>query len=1392
MVEELACVGLGAEGLACVGPGVEGLACVGPGAEEPARVGPGAEKLACVDPGAEELACVREASWERQSYLQPTGETFSRTDPLFSTLTGDEDKTVLTRLNRICIVYICPGETPKYLPFDTPTRRIHNQTRRHQLMRTYGTEDMEGDRTKTQEVKGTTEAKEVKVTDSTAPQGHDPLTADISREYEEHLQKGEEAVQRGDLDSAEKHFAAALRLVHVRDPTASQYAKEVSPLHKLGDVYCRRGCQTGDGGDFVKAAALYHAALARSKVHNETLKKAIVQTEVLFLKHALKKGQNRNQDETEKHKKQLKKTREQVKLEMESLDEDFPLMDDNEDNDDEKKDPLVEMMEKVLPGLVPLHEELETYFRERKVKEMEAKRADAVRQLFDKIAEERKEFIGQLINECISVMGPPPCKYALLGLGSQATGLVTPYSDLEFAILVEEENGANTAYFRRLTHYLHLKVVNLGETILPALGIKSLNDFYSDDPLDNWFYDSVTPRGFAFDGSMPKASKTPLGRGETAELIHTPSAMTKIMLDDLNVYFKEGYHLASILGNVSLITGEQDLVDAYCTLWTQKPEPCKGALSKSQALSIMGEDTNIQMFSPKAPTSRLIDVKKEIYRFSTLAVSCWALLRGIQPTTIWETIQNMNRKGVVNNENAHHLMVLVSISAELRLRTYMNNRGQVENMSALSSMSDNTDMGEKLRKVFYFSNTKQLMRYHTTAMPLKSFVSYLIEIPPPPIKAPVLFDNSPKVQAEVYLSLFDYKQAKLYAELSLQREASIGEKKASLQILSTACSNLGDRRKAVSYREQLLQMEIMTHGENTEHPHIAKSLNNLGNAWLNLGDHRKALSYYEQALQMRRSIHGEDTPHPDIATSLNNLGALWGILGGYRKAVSYFEQSLQTRRSIYGEDTEHPNIAGSLHKLGDAWSYLGDYRKAVSYYEQALQMRRKIHGEDTPHPDIADSLNKLGTAWSYLGDHRKAISYTEQSLLMRQSIYGEDTAHPDIVKSLNNLGNAWCGLGDYSKAVGYYEQSLQMRRSIHGEDTPHPDIAKSLNNLGALWGILGGYRKAVSYFEQSLQMWRSIYGEETEHPDIVNSLNNLGAAWSYLGDYRKAVSYYEQALQMRRKIHGEDTEQPDIAASLNNNLGSAWSNLGDHRKAVGYYKQALQMSRSIYGENTPHPHIAASLDNLGLALGNLGNYQKAVSYSEQSLQMRRSIYGEDTEHPDIAKSLNSLGTAWRNLGDHRKAVSYFEQSLQIRRKVYGQDNEHPDIATSLNSLGNSWSGLGDHRNAVSYYEKSLQMRRSIYCENTEHPDVAKSLNNLGAAWGNLGDYQKAVSFFEQSMEMFRSVFGPAAVHNSIAITLRNLSLSWAALGNEQEATEYRNQAEQMEKKLAQQQSLSLV
>ncbi|XP_066266363.1 uncharacterized protein [Branchiostoma lanceolatum] len=523
-----------------------------------------------------------------------------------------------------------------------------------------------------------------------------------NRSYEDDLTTGDRALADGNLDTAEQRFASALRLIH--DPNKPDRDKEAEGLRRLGDVYVKRGKRTKEGRKFTQAAALYNAAMARTYKDKGKINKSLQETEKWFLQHTANVDSAPSPlDSTTRHQKRLEDMRGRAKSQLDAIDQQHDPYQYDEDD----------------PKMIAV----------------EAERAEAIKALFKTIAKDRQFFIQELIDECIATLGPPPCKYAFIGLGSQATELVTPYSDLEFAILIEDgkDNDDTRRYFLNLTHYLHLKVINLGETILPAMAIPSLNDFYSEDPEKDWFFDSVTPRGFSFDGFMPWACKTPFGRDKTKtkqplSLIQTPANMAKFQ--ELEVSLSEGYHLSDILRRVVLLVGEEALVSQYREKLDEviTDDLLSHFQTRISARQILRE--NKEMFTTFEPTGQLLNVKKDIYRFPGIAIEILALCCQIRLASTWSVIDRLKEMRQVQEENATHLTVLTSISAELRLRTYMANRGQQDSLSPLGEMKHQTRKlhdDTTLKSEFHIPDTQILYRYYYRAIPLKKCMPDIVQ-----------------------------------------------------------------------------------------------------------------------------------------------------------------------------------------------------------------------------------------------------------------------------------------------------------------------------------------------------------------------------------------------------------------------------------------------------------------------------------------------------------------------------------------------------------------------------------------------------------------------------------------------------------------------------------------
>ncbi|CAK8687870.1 unnamed protein product [Clavelina lepadiformis] len=320
-------------------------------------------------------------------------------------------------------------------------------------------------------------------------------------------------------------------------------------------------------------------------------------------------------------------------------------------------------------------------------KELENQKIECVKRIQTQITDKYKQIMQYIANECEKIMGDPPCKYSITGMGSLARYEITPYSDFEHIILLEEGVQMKDNYDDILEHFrwfsviFHVIVINLEETIVPSVAVPTLNDFTK--PGGNWFFDAFTKRGISFDGILPQACKMPLGRTEktkakpwTTELIRPVSGMLEYLDKDEDL--KNGYHLADILLKVCFVSGDENIHQRFA--YGVKVALQSNKDSHHETLMRQLEE-DLQNFHALKSLFALqetsqCNVKRVVYRSITLFISALGRLHSIDDGSSFAIIDQLKTKEVIDDVTAHLLSYAVAVSCEVRLSVYMKNERQ--------------------------------------------------------------------------------------------------------------------------------------------------------------------------------------------------------------------------------------------------------------------------------------------------------------------------------------------------------------------------------------------------------------------------------------------------------------------------------------------------------------------------------------------------------------------------------------------------------------------------------------------------------------------------------------------------------------------------------------------
>ena len=396
---------------------------------------------------------------------------------------------------------------------------------------------------------------------------------------------------------------------------------------------------------------------------------------------------------------------------------------------------IKEMRQKVCIGLKEIKPISKALDQPRNLLKESMKYVELFRFLQEDLTEDYKRIMVNISQQCFRIMGTLPCRYALIGMGSLAKNEITPYSDFEHVLALEnlhqlpdQKLSQIKEYFRWYSTIFHIIVINLQETDLYSVCIPCLNDHST--PGGNWFYDNITCQGISFDGMMPHACHFPLGKTQettnqpwTTELIQPVDEMVKYLaVKDL----KKGYKLGDLLTKTCFVDGD-------VTIYQQFSAAVKSTLKEThieQQANIkqqLHEDLerfdsyqNLSMFR----FNKSINIKAEIYRSITLFLSALGRLQEFDTNSSFEIIEKLRHRNTISEDTAQKLYFSIAVVCHIRLSYYSSSERQKDDI-----YHETESWGvQKLEELTKFVSMFGLINSWTTGSVLQQMSKDFLEI----------------------------------------------------------------------------------------------------------------------------------------------------------------------------------------------------------------------------------------------------------------------------------------------------------------------------------------------------------------------------------------------------------------------------------------------------------------------------------------------------------------------------------------------------------------------------------------------------------------------------------------------------------------------------------------
>ena len=618
-------------------------------------------------------------------------------------------------------------------------------------------------------------------------------------------------------------------------------------------------------------------------------------------------------------------------------------------------------------------------------------------------SEDMRKFAAKIIEMSVSVLKQnAPCSFEAVAIGSIARGEATPYSDLEFFILIEQNTKQAICYYDMLAMTSYFFIGNLGETKLSYMAVKELH---------GWF-DDRGKNGFKIDGLSDGAGNIPTGNTSKNEnhFIVTPQQLAERYKTTLDNPDREnalrGDLTAMMAYTVSIYT-PQDVPTSLLHEFKNLIKPLKtNQKRKEMNEQMLKTDKKKFNFVPRADLIAKgfnADVKKELYRFPSIILLDISIVSECLGSSSWHSLEMLGSYPRISADLAKSMRFLLAAATYIRLAAYLHHDSHDDRISltkriACGAQESRKTVNRSTQRWFlpcdFFSSICVLMTPLKNSLQTKDLMSYQNISDPWGVNVTTLFysgkpDDALLALKQQYMGLCESPvETALLMTSVLQHDppytmdviadilCQCGEIRAALKLWQYMTdTNIRDRRvKIVDCHRALGDYDKAIDAlENIMSPRVYFPL---GRAYMKSLKFDEAEASFVMALQIECSIA--------LAVTLTDYygDPVFGHIVKYDKVGLLGATSPIQRLSMITDIS--PRTTNCITALGDLYHLRKQYTLANAYYDKSLQFLYDLHGRHAAAPVAARALAYQGINYSQMKCYSKTeLCYSEALAIYR-------------------------------------------------------------------------------------------------------------------------------------------------------------------------------------------------------------------------------------------------------------------------------------------------------------------------------------------------------------------------------------------------------------------------